>query len=54
MHDNSTDMVGWNLCQAYLLEAGMTRIPANQEALVLVCHVGIHVIYLSMIFCLDP
>ena len=42
------------LCQAYLLEVDMTQIPANHEALIIVCHVGIHVDFSPARIYLDP
>ena len=33
-------MVSWDLCQAYLLEVGLTKIPGDHETLPIVCHVG--------------
>ena len=33
-------MVSRNLCQAHLLEVGVTKIPGDHETLSMVCHVG--------------
>ena len=45
-------MVSLNLCQAHLLEVGMTKIPGDHETLSIVRHVGLHVDFSSMNFCL--
>ena len=41
-------MVSWNLCQAHLLEVGMTKIPGDHESLSIVRHVGLHVYFSFM------
>jgi len=47
-----TAMVCRNLRQAYLLEVGLTQIPADHAALSIVCHVGLHVDFSSTNFSL--
>ena len=37
-----------NLCQAHLLETGLTKIPGYHETLSIVRHVGLHVDFSSM------
>jgi hypothetical protein len=45
-----TTMVCRNLRQAYLLDVGLTQIPADHGALSIACHVGLHVDFSSMNF----
>src|ERR1700738_3989491 len=37
-----------NLCQAHLLEVGLTQIPVDHAPLSTTCHVGLHVDFSSM------
>ena len=41
-------MVSWNLCQAHLLEVGLTKSLGDHETLSIVRHVGLHVDFSSM------
>ena len=41
-------MVSRNLCQAHLLEVGLTKFPRNHESLSIIHHVGLHVDFSSM------
>ena len=41
-------MVSRDLCQAHLLEVGLTKIPRDHESLFIVCHVGLHIDFSSM------
>ena len=50
----NTDIVYRNLCEAYLVEVGLTQITTNHDTLLIVCHVGIHVDFSSMIISLGP
>jgi hypothetical protein len=50
----TTNMVCWNLRQAYLLKADLMQSSTNNETLFIVCHVGIHVDLSSMIISLGP
>ena len=49
-------MVYMNLHEAYLLEVDVTQILADHEneTLFIVCHVGVHVDFSSVIISLDP
>ena len=44
------EMVSRNLCQAHLLEVGLTKIPGDHETLSIVRHVRLHVDFSSMKF----
>ena len=47
-------MVRRDLRHAYLLEVGLTQIPANHEIISIVYHVRVHVDYSSMVISLGP
>ena len=47
-----SNMVCWNLCHAYLLEVGLMQILVEHETLSIICHVGIHVDFSSMVITL--
>jgi hypothetical protein len=46
-------MVSHNVCQAHLLEVGLTKIPGNHETLFIVYHVELHVAFSSMKYSLN-
>ena len=47
-----TNMIWWNMRQAYLLEVAFMQVPAYHGILFIVCHVSIHVVSSSMIISL--
>jgi hypothetical protein len=46
-------MLCHNLCQAYMFKVALTQILVDHRALSIVCHVGLHVDFLSMKYSLS-
>ena len=48
------EMVCWNFCHAYFLEADLMQILANHVTLSIICHVEIYVDFSFVVLVLGP